>query len=120
MNFLKKLLGKKELQKTEEHAVIVHFQYGSTYLQPIFDLGDKLDAALKSSGVGEYDGNEVATDGSDGFLYMYGRDANQIFSIVHAILKSEPFMDGASITLRFGPPQDGTKEEKITLGSKLN
>ena len=64
------LFRKSELKPAPEHAVIVNFNYGSTDLQPIHSLGDRLRSAIQSAGVGEYDGDEVAADGADGTLYM--------------------------------------------------
>ena len=99
----------------QEQAVIVHFNYGSTDLQPIFALEDKLEAAISKAKAGEYDGNEVATDGSDGFLYMYGPDADRLFEVVAPILKSVPFMRGATVKKRYGPVAPNTKEVTVAL-----
>jgi hypothetical protein len=41
-----------------EHAVIVHFRYGSTDLAPLFALEDKLQAAIEKARAGEFDGKE--------------------------------------------------------------
>ena len=64
-----------------------------------------------------FDGNEVATDGSDGFLYMYGPDADALFGAVRPALEGAPFMRGARVTLRYGPPQDGVREVEVELGT---
>jgi hypothetical protein len=50
-----------------EHAVVVHFSYGSEDLTKLFALEDKLEKAITAASVGEYDGNEVNVDGSDGY-----------------------------------------------------
>lgn len=55
-----------------EHGVIVHFYYGSRDLTGLYALEDRLERAISAAGVGEFDGNEIAVDGSDGYLYMYG------------------------------------------------
>ena len=99
------------------HAVIVHFRYGSTDLTRIFQLEKQLEDAIEESGAGEYDGNEVAVDGSDGDLYMYGPDADRLFEAVRPILESTDFMQGAKATLRFGPPEEGVKEKTVILAS---
>ena len=99
----------------QEQAVVVHFNYGSTNLQPIFALEEKLEAAISKAKVGEYDGNEVATSGSDGFLYMYGPNADRLFEVVAPILKSAPFMHRATVKKRYGPPADGTREVTVVL-----
>jgi hypothetical protein len=107
--------GKLTHAQTIEHAVIVHFNYGSKDLTRLFALEDKLESAISKADVGEYDGNEIAADGSDGFLYMYGPDADRLFSVVKPILDDTPFMRGAKVTLRYGSPKDGVKEKIIVI-----
>ena len=102
--------------KQPEQAVIVHFQYGRTDLQPLSEIEARLEAAIKNAGVGEFDGDEIAEDGSDGSLYMYGPDADNLFAIVQPILNSSDFMQGAFVTVRYGPPQVSTKEFKVKIG----
>jgi hypothetical protein len=118
MRFLSKLFGRKKLQRAKEpeHAVIVHFRYGTTDLQRLFDLEDRLIVAIDAAGAGEYDGNEVATDGSDGYLYMYGPNADRLFEAVRPILEATEFIKGAAVTLRYGPPEDGVKEIEKRIG----
>jgi len=54
-----------------EHAVVIHFNYGSTELTALFTLEQKLQDAITKAGTGEFYGNEVAADGSDGLpLYV--------------------------------------------------
>ena len=116
MNILKKLFRtseqpKKKTKETEpEHAVIVHFSYGSTDLSALFDLEEKIEAAIEKAEAGEFDGNEVATDGSDGYLYMYGPNADTLFGAIEPVLKDSEFMKGAKVKLRYGPPEDGVPE----------
>ena len=100
-----------------EHAVIVNFTYGSTNLQPIFDLEDELERAINAAQAGEFDGNEVAADGSDGTLYMYGPNADRLFATVKPVLEACSFMRGARATLRYGPPQDGIQTRDVILGA---
>lgn len=99
-----------------EHAVIVDFEYGSTDLDPLFDLEGALEAAITGASVGEYDGNAIATDGSDGTLYMYGPDADRLFEVVRPVLEAAQFMRGARATKRYGPPADGVREQIVTIG----
>jgi hypothetical protein len=100
----------------QEQAVIVHFfNYGSRDLTRLFALEDKLEKAIAISGAGEYDGNEIAVDGSDGYLYMYGPDADRLFLVVKPILELTPFTKGAHVTKRYGPPQSSTKETHVVI-----
>ena len=99
-----------------EHAVIVHFTYGSTDLSRLFELENKLEAAIEEAKIGEYDGNDVAVDGSDGYLYMYGTNADALFEVVRPILEATEFMKGAKAKLRYGPPADGVREVEVEIG----
>jgi hypothetical protein len=101
--------------RAEEQAVIVQFHYGLSDLGPLHDLEDKLSAAIKSARVGEFDGDEVATDGSNGRLYMYGPSADAIFEAVGPILKAADFMKGAEVRRRYGPPNAGAKEVTVQI-----
>jgi hypothetical protein len=114
------LLGCTEPQKPSgsEHAVIVHFDYGSKDLGPLFALEDQLISAIDSAGAGEFDGNEIAVDGSDGSLYMYGPNADQLFAVVRPVLEQSTAIRNAVATLRYGPPEDGVKSVEVRLESR--
>ena len=101
---------------SSEHAVIVHFlNYGSTDLQRLFALEERLEKAIDAAGVGELDGNEIATDGSDGYLYMYGPDADRLFEIVRPILESVDFTRGAQVVKRYGEPGNNVRQVTVTI-----
>jgi len=119
MGWLSKVLtgNKGAVSKPSEHAVIIHFQYGSTDLSRLFAVEEKLEAAISAAAAGEFDGNEVNTDGSDGFLYMYGPDADRLFEAVRPVLEATPFMKGAVATKRYGPPGDGVRRVEVSIGS---
>jgi hypothetical protein len=104
------------MTKDPEHAVIVHFfNYGSTDLQRLFALEEQLEQAIADAGVGEFDGNKIATDGSDGYLYMYGPDADRLFEAVRPVLESVDFTRGAQVVKRYGEPVDGVREATVTI-----
>ena len=120
MGFLDKLLGREAKRPSaapSEHAVLVYFAYGSTDLSRLFALEEQLDQALAAAGVGELDGNEVAADGSEGTLYLYGPDADALFTAVRPTLEAAEFMQGARILLRYGPPEAGVREAEVVLGA---
>jgi hypothetical protein len=98
-----------------EHAVIVTFDYGSTDLEPLFELEDQLEDDIDEAEAGEYDGNEIAADGSDGTLYMYGPDADALFAAVEETLRAATCIKNAVATLRYGPPEDGVKQVKVEI-----
>jgi len=119
MGFFSRLFGGRgpSPPPKREHAVIVHFKYGHTDLGPLFQLEEQLEHLIAESGVGEYDGNEVAVDSSDGALYMYGPDADKLFAVVRPILERNTVIREAVATLRYGPPVDGVKCVEVRLAS---
>lgn len=116
MGFLDKLFGRKKSNSNSEHGVIIHFRYGKENLEALHQLEDRLEDKLKGNAFGEYDGNEIATDYSNGFLYLYGENAERLFKEIKGTLESTDFMKGAKARLRFGPPADGVKEIELTIG----
>ena len=93
-----------------EQAVIVKFDYGTTDLDPLFELEDQLESLLEDSEFGEYDGHEIAVDGSDGVLYFYGPDADALYSAIKPTLVASSSIKNAIATLRYGPPEDGVRQ----------
>ena len=100
-----------------EHAVIIHFYYNSTDLSRLFELEDELESALQLANSGEFDGNEITADGKDGYLYMYGPNADTVLATIKPILDSVDFMKGAKAILRYGSPEDGVREVEIDIGT---
>jgi hypothetical protein len=112
-----KIFGKKVKQihlKEPEHAVIIRFNYGIEGLDDLHNLENKLRNIIDNN-FGEYDGHEIATDFSDGILYMYGPNAETLLKAIRPTLDETTFMKGAITKLRFGPPSDGVKEVEIEL-----
>ena len=120
MGLLNKLFGKPNLTQEEksqesEHAVIIQFNYGIDRLEALQGLDERLEKVITENKVGEYDGHEIALDYSDGFLYMYGPNAENLFKAVKPILTTTDFMKGAKAKLRFGPPEEGVKEIEVEI-----
>ena len=93
-----------------KHAVTIAFYgFGEKFwtddrqpLDPLFTLGHALIAALEGKGVGEFDGHEIAVDGSDGNIFLYGPDADALFAAIEPVLKSSAVTQGGHATLRYG------------------
>jgi hypothetical protein len=94
----------------DEHAVIAQFDYVGDSLDPLLAIEDQLETAIHAAGVGEFDGNEIAVDLSDGSLSMYGPDAEALFAVVRPILAEAKCLRNTRVTLRFGPPDDEVPE----------
>lgn len=101
---------------THEEAVIVRFDYGQRDWGPFFAFEKTLEDAITNASVGDYDGNALATDGSDGSMYMYGPDADALFAVVKPHLLAAKFMKNIRVTLRHGSVQDpNVRESRIQL-----
>ena len=74
-------------------------------------LEDQLEAAVKSRGLGEFDGNEFGPERTT--LFFYGRDAEALFAAMEEILKSHPLCQNARIAIRQGGP--GSPEREVIL-----
>jgi hypothetical protein len=98
-----------------EQAVMVYFQYGIQGLDSLFALEDKLEDVIEQHEAGEYDGHEIATDYTDGVLYMYGPDADSLYKVVKPVLEQTSFMKGAKVKLRYGPAEEKAKEVEMEL-----
>lgn len=98
-----------------EQAVIIHFRYGNTDLNPLFAVEDKLIHAIDAARAGEFDGHDIAIDGSNGYFYMYSSDADRQFAVVRPVLESAACIHDAVATLRYGPPEANVMEKKVQI-----
>ncbi|OJW12370.1 MAG: hypothetical protein BGO49_21190 [Planctomycetales bacterium 71-10] len=102
----------------EEQAVIVQFDYASDSLDALFEVEERLETAVAAAETGEFDGNEMAVDLSDGSLYLYGPDAEALFASVRPILEAADCLRNVRATLRFGPPEDDTPERVEEISAR--
>jgi hypothetical protein len=93
----------------------VHFGYGSTNYQHLYALEDELRRTITDAAVGMYEGHDVSVDGSDGYYFMYGPDAEAIFRVISPVLAASSFMHGARVTMWFGPRRWRTPKRVIEL-----
>ena len=88
------------MSEDDGQSVIVEFEPGSIddCLPQFFALGDALDEALSTAGVGEYDGN------ADETMYAYGPDAEAMWAVMEPLLRA--FGRPCEVELRLGPEDD--------------
>jgi len=98
--------------RSEAQAVIVHLQGNdieAAALSELEALEDLLEHEISRQGVGEYDGNEIGQ--GEAWLFMYGPDADRLFSAIEPILRRSPLASRALVKLRYGGP--GERDRKI-------
>jgi len=104
-------------ESSDEQAVIISFELNdSRDLKSLFELENQIITAINNNSAGEYDGNEISESGNEGTLYIYGKDADKIFSVVKPLFEKAAFIKNSNALLRYGPPEDGIKETKIIIG----
>jgi hypothetical protein len=104
-----------------QHSIVVQFYdfadkfwtEGTQSLDPLYALEDALIDALDGKNVGELDGHEIAIDGSDGFLFLYGPDADVLFAVIEPILRKSPVTPDADATLSYGDPDEADVPRKM-------
>jgi hypothetical protein len=112
-----------------KHEVTIEFYgFGEKFwtkdrmpLDALFALEDELVALLEGTNLGELDGNEIAIDGSDGRIYLYGPDADALFAAIEPVLKASPITQGGNATLRYGTfDQPNVMEKYIEITPHLH
>jgi hypothetical protein len=94
----------------EEQALIVTLMLPhSDDSERIYALEDKLTAAIKMASAGEFDGDEFGKGTCT--LYMYGPDAERLYSATIKIIRGYRPAKGSYVIKRFGKP--GAKQERI-------
>jgi hypothetical protein len=114
MNFLDKLFRKKVLKN--DQAVFVYLD-GQSLPDEMYEehdlltLEDELGGVLEERLLGELDGNEIGPE--EAVLFMYGPDAEAMFSGIEATLRAYPLCRNARVVIRQGP--SGAPEREIRL-----
>ena len=98
-----------------EHAIIVQFNFPAGNLDRIFELEDQLAKAVEGASAGQLDGNEIAVDGRDNLFYLYGPDADKMYTAIEPVLLSSELLSQAKVLLRYGPPGIDTRQKAVTL-----
>jgi hypothetical protein len=103
------------LEEEDEDSVYVHLKlsddkYGTPEERDrIRKLSHELKAVIESKGVGELDGDEFG--GGECTLFMYGPDANALFSVIERILRQSPVANGGRAVKRYGHETRADKKE---------
>ena len=106
---------KKSEDEAPQQAVIVQFNYLPETLDELTALENQLVEAIERAGVGELDGHEVALDGRDTLLYMYGPDADELYRTIEPVLLMWAPLSEARVLLRYGPPGIDTRRKTVVL-----
>lgn len=93
----------EQIPRLSGPVMMVHFDYYPKDRARIHALEHRLETAIKRANAGEPGETELHADGSDGYLYMYGPDADRLYAVTGPILRSSRLMAGAEVTTHYGP-----------------
>ncbi|MEU8121281.1 hypothetical protein AB0C21_21445 [Spirillospora sp. NPDC049024] len=107
---------------SDEHAVFVNFVltgdgFGEeAERDAVYELEDRLEAALAAAGSGELDGHEFGAGNAQ--IYLYGPDADALFRSVEPLLRTAG-LPPTDAVLRFGSVEDeGCRVEVVRFGEE--
>lgn len=95
--------------------LIIEFRHQIGDVIPYCELIKKLRRQLEDSGVGSYVGDDMAIDGGDAEATFVGSNARKLLEFMAPQLEALPFMNGAKVTLVFGPLESGAEECTFNL-----
>ena len=103
--------GPRELERVTNQfqAVLVHID--QIDMDKSTPIEEELIALLEPTNFAYHDGNEIG--GGRTTLWMFGTDAEQLFTFVEPTLRRFEFCTSARIVLRFGEP--GAPEREFRL-----
>jgi hypothetical protein len=102
----------------DEQAVLVYLD-GVGLPDEIYEqydleqLENQLTEVIEARGVGMYDGNEFGP--SEVVLYMYGPDAEALFSAIAPVLRDYPLCRNSKAVIRGGGPESEGREVRLPL-----
>lgn len=104
---------------SEQSVIVTFYNFADKFwtehrksLDPLFELEDELEKVLETRPVGALDGHEIAVDGSDGFLFLYGPDADALYAAIEPVLRASLITQGGNATLRYGSYGDHNVRER--------
>ncbi|MCY2956793.1 MAG: hypothetical protein NT107_07145 [Planctomycetota bacterium] len=102
-----------DLVQSDEHDVVVHLKMSNRSMGTakerldITMLAEQLGEAVLDAKVGEYDGDEYG--GGECLLFFAGPNADQLYAVLHSILRTHQLGRGAMVQLQYGSGEPITK-----------
>lgn len=90
--------------------VVLYFRHDIRDIIPFHDAVGQLRRLVSDTEIGEYLGDDMAIDGGDAEAVFSGADADLLYQTISPVLKELPFLQGAKVTLVYGPLNSGATE----------
>jgi hypothetical protein len=121
MSIFRRLFGKKDdseaPQSHESQQAVLVYLNGTSLPDKVYQeydlltIEDRLIEVIEREGLGEFDGNEIGP--TETTLFIYGPDAELLFSGIEQTLRDYPLCQGAHVVIRRGGP--GSEERVVRL-----
>jgi hypothetical protein len=104
----------------EEQALIITVKLRSGLMgdgeerERMFAVQGEISAAIKESGAGMLDGDEFG--GGTCTIYLYGPNADRLYSLAQPILQKFDPPEGSYVTKRYGKP--GARRQRFTIAGE--
>jgi len=100
-----------------EHALLIRISISDNFgsdleRERVIALEDELIESVSAARLGEVDGHEFG--GGEAVLFIYGPNADALFSAVEPLLRKSEIAKGAEITRRYGRAEDPSAREVRT------
>lgn len=117
-DFFKRKPAVPKVKGGPEQAVLVYLD-GINLPDEVYETCDTstieelLLPVLESTGAGEFDGTE--TGPTETCLFLYGPDAEKLWTVIEPVLKDYPLCQGARVVIRHGEPGAPQRELRLPL-----
>ena len=96
-------------------SIVVYFEGWINSLEPVHRLSEQFRELLSEDEKADFDGHEIAMDGSHGTLYFYCNDSKELWDIIKPILQSADLLKCTQAVLRLGRLEEHAEQIIIDL-----
>jgi hypothetical protein len=105
-----------EVNAPMDRSLQIAFEYQAANLDCLYEIEDRIKAALEISGGAVLDGYLISTDRKQGSLYLFATDGQVALKTIMPILSSASCLTHVVAAVSLGPIADpGSKMEMIAI-----
>ncbi|WP_424961142.1 hypothetical protein [Ekhidna sp.] len=98
-----------------KQSIVVYFEGWINSLEPVHRLSEQFRELLSDNEEADFDGHEIAIDGSHGTLYFYCDDSKVLWKQIKSTLESADLLKCKQAILRLGRLEENAEQIIIDL-----